>query len=172
MTTTAKNGSMSAQHTPGAWYVEGANPPRIYANNGLEIIAQCDSAKEMTKAGELANAARIVACVNACEGMADPEVWIGMKEKEAAFAATEIPRLAGQVDSLSAEVERLREALAQAVRYVEVQHAYRGAMTAAEVEAAIIANASIAEVRIGANSCNTLAAFDLFKARAALGAGK
>ena len=75
-------------------------------------------------------------------------------------------------NDLRAEVKRLREALAQALRYVEVQHAYRGAMTAAEVEAAIIANASIAEVRIGANSCNTLAAFDLFKARAALGAAE
>lgn len=74
------------------------------------------------------------------------------------------------ITGLMRENERLREALAQALRYVEVQHAYRGAMTAAEVEAAIIANASIAEVRIGANSCNTLAAFDLFKARAALGA--
>ena len=77
-----------------------------------------------------------------------------------------------EIHALRAEAERLREALSQAVRYVEVQHAYRGAMTAAEVEAAIIANASIAEVRIGANSCNTLAAFDLFKARAALGAAE
>lgn len=57
------------------------------------------------------NAARIVACVNACEGMADPQVWIGMQEKEAQFAKQEIPRLAGQVDALAAEVERLRELL-------------------------------------------------------------
>jgi hypothetical protein len=43
--------------------------------------------------------------------MADPEVWIGMQEKEAQFAKQEIPRLAGQVDALAAEVERLRELL-------------------------------------------------------------
>lgn len=166
---------MSAQHTPGPWQAEYNDSDEsrcvYFIGPHPQSGRQVASIPAANPGGVAeANAARIVACVNACSGMLDPETWIGMQEKEAAFAKTEIPRLAGQVDTLSAENERLRAALAQALRYVEVQHAYRGAMTAAEVEAAIIANASIAEVRIGANSCNTLAAFDLFKARAALGA--
>ena len=74
-------------------------------------------------------------------------------------------RAQAERDALRAEVERLRAALQQAVRYVEVKTAYQGAMTPAQVEAAILQNTSIAEVRIGANSSYTLAAFDLKNAR-------
>jgi hypothetical protein len=44
------------KHTFGKWYVEGTNPPRIYANEGIDIICQCDSHGEMSRAQELANA--------------------------------------------------------------------------------------------------------------------
>lgn len=100
------------------------------------------------------------------------ELYRQLSGQQLAQKSAEADGLRRTALALRSEVKRLREALAQAVRYVEVQHAYRGAMTAAEVEAAIIANASVSEVRIGANSCNTLAAFDLFKARAALGAAE
>jgi len=66
----------------------------------------------------------------------------------------------------------LARSLAQALRYIEVRMAYTGAMTAAEVEAQIVKNATISRVEIGANSANTLAAFELFEARAALAAYK
>ena len=99
-------------HTPGKWYVEGTNPPRIYANNGLDIIAQCDSAKEMTKAGELANAARIVACVNACEGML-PEVLDEYANEGGMFLVfgRHMAKRDEEIFALRAEVELLREAL-------------------------------------------------------------
>ena len=51
---------METVHTRGPWYVQGNNPPRIYARAGMDIIAQCDSAKEMTRAEEMANA-RLIA---------------------------------------------------------------------------------------------------------------
>lgn len=110
-------GIMSAKHTQGPWqaeYSESEESRCVYfigphPKSGLPV-ASIPAANPGGVAA--ANAARIVACVNACAGMLDPQVWIGMKEKEAAFAAKEIPRLAGQVDLLSAEVERLREALA------------------------------------------------------------
>lgn len=47
--------------TPGPWHVEGFNPPRIYANDGLDIIAQCDSCGEKARKEEMANARLIAA---------------------------------------------------------------------------------------------------------------
>lgn len=46
----------AATHTPGPWYVEGANPPIVFANNGLDIVAQCDSGGEGGTQTELADA--------------------------------------------------------------------------------------------------------------------
>ncbi len=57
------------QHTPGLWYVEGTNPPRIYANEGMDIICQCDSAGEMSKKQELANARLIAAAPELLEAL-------------------------------------------------------------------------------------------------------
>ena len=48
-------------HTRAPWYVIGTNPPRVYARDGLDIIAQCDSNKEMGINQELANARLIAA---------------------------------------------------------------------------------------------------------------
>lgn len=60
----------------------------------------------------------------------------------------------------------LRNALVQAVRYTEVVSSYSGAMTAEQVEQKVKENRqSLAEVSIGANSCNTLARFNLRSAR-------
>ncbi len=52
---------MKTQHTPGPWKVSGKNPPMIYARAGLDIVAQCDSAGEMTRDQEAANARLIAA---------------------------------------------------------------------------------------------------------------
>jgi len=62
---------------------------------------------------------------------------------------------------------KLVSSLRAAIRFIEVQHAYRGAMTAAEVEAAIKERTPNV-VEIGANSVTTLASFDFDQARAAL----
>lgn len=62
--------------------------------------------------------------------------------------------------------------LESALRYIEVREAYKGAMTAAEVEAAILANRSTSEIEIGANSCNTLARVDLTAMRDAIAQAK
>lgn len=67
-----------------------------------------------------------------------------------------------------ADRDALAVALREAIRFIEVQQAYKGAMTAAEVEVAIIANKDMSAVSIGANSCNTLAWFNFHKAREAL----
>lgn len=44
------------EYTNGKWYVSGSNPPRIYSHDGMSIIAECDSAGEMPKEREMANA--------------------------------------------------------------------------------------------------------------------
>jgi hypothetical protein len=60
---------------------------------------------------------------------------------------------------------KLIESLKSALRYIEVQTAYQGAMTCAEVESAIKSESFPASISIGANSCNTLASFDIRAAR-------
>jgi hypothetical protein len=79
-----------------------------------------------------------------------------------------LQRVTDERDRLAERVKVLTEALEQAMRYIEVRNAYRGAMTAPQVEQAIINNKSIARIEIGANSCNTLAIFEFDKARSAL----
>jgi hypothetical protein len=49
------------KYTPGPWVVEGFNPPRVYARDGIDIICQCDSMEELTLATEKANAYLIAA---------------------------------------------------------------------------------------------------------------
>lgn len=106
------NTEQKSTHAQGPWTVEERNQ-----ETNLVRVAGADGITVCNAKGH--SARRIVACVNACAGMADPEVWIGMQEKEAAFAKTEIPRLAGQVDLLSSEVERLREVLVGVTRILE-----------------------------------------------------
>ena len=77
-----------------------------------------------------------------------------------------------QIANLQRSNAELLAALESALRYIEVSVAYKGAMTAAQVEAAILENKNIAVTGIGANSCNTLALFDLAKARAAIAKAK
>ena len=52
---------MNAKHTPGPWYVSGTNPPIVYARDGLDIICQCATMSEETRAHEMATAHLIAA---------------------------------------------------------------------------------------------------------------
>ena len=73
---------------------------------------------------------------------------------------------------LEKENERLREALKSCLNYIEVQVAYRGSMSVAEIEAEIArVRQEVGCVSIGHDSGKTLAAVDLISVRAAL-AGK
>jgi hypothetical protein len=58
---------MSTKHTPGPWDSENKN---VWSENGLNA----DQSNLATTHGPFAkaNAERIVACVNACDGIADP----------------------------------------------------------------------------------------------------
>ena len=67
-------------HTPGPWRVynfgDGGPGLMVAASDEAETyVAQCDniSASAISKEQMIANARRIVACVNACEGIANPE---------------------------------------------------------------------------------------------------
>lgn len=78
------------------------------------------------------------------------------------------PNAETRIDKLRNANEALARQLRNALRYIEVSVAYRGPMTAAQVEEQIKANTNISLITIGANSCNTLAAVDLHAVRAAL----
>ena len=60
---------------------------------------------------------------------------------------------------------RLLHQLKKALRYAEVNVAYQGAMTAAEVEAAILANKHVTSVQTCANSVCILAEFNFKEVR-------
>lgn len=64
--------STTTKHTAEPWGVENDIycARRIYAcGDGSRIVDVCGDSEE---AGDMANADRIVACVNACTGMEDP----------------------------------------------------------------------------------------------------
>ena len=90
-------------HTPGPWDADiGLHGLCIGSGDNPPIAAML--------AGGLnpeADAERIVACVNACEGMIEPAVEIsGLRSRSNA-----VPAMCAEVEALRAENERLREAL-------------------------------------------------------------
>jgi hypothetical protein len=94
-----------------------------------------------------ANSKRIVACVNACEGMADPAVEIaGLRSRS------------NGIEGMCAEVERLRgvntELLAALERLANAVDAHCRAITTAALieldDATINARAAIAKAKVGA----------------------
>jgi hypothetical protein len=74
--------------------------------------------------------------------------------------------------NLIASAPELLKALQQALRFIEVSEAYKGAMTAEQVESAIAKNQNTAQTEIAANSCTTLATFNFNAARAAIAKAK
>lgn len=64
--------------------------------------------------------------------------------------------------------KELLKGLKAALRYIEVENAYVGSMTAAQVEETILARQDISGVAIDANSANCLAEVDLSAIRAAI----
>jgi len=58
-------------HTLEPWHVSQTYPLEV-TDEGGRLIADCDSAFQTALGEELANARRIVACVNACAGIEDP----------------------------------------------------------------------------------------------------
>lgn len=90
----------NTEHTAGPWEVvmtPGNSRPRVVAS--LYVVAECEPAG----GGDHANARRIVACVNACEGIADPQ------EMRAAHLA--LPGVARNAAELLAQRDELLAAL-------------------------------------------------------------
>lgn len=69
-----------SKHTPGPWGIEeginclyvGPVVERYGRERVVTPVADCNFVDELGEKETLANAARIVACVNACEGIEDP----------------------------------------------------------------------------------------------------
>jgi hypothetical protein len=88
-----------SEHTPGPWSVH-VEEDNGFQNISIEEIHRClydtEWADPEDFERDLANACRIAACVNACEGMDDPET---------------------EMKQLQAENARLREALERVVAW-------------------------------------------------------
>jgi len=116
-------------HTPGPWFLE--KPEGDYdAISGVDwydlasVVIRVDG--EDSPEGQ-ANAARIVACVNACEGLADPSVVPEL-----------VTALECVTDDLEAEIEDRRGSVLQRTldRDLEVVHQARAAIAKAKGEGA------------------------------------
>lgn len=69
---------MDAKHTPEPWRVVTHTAKIEYdMPDGIEFVTDCGRGE-----GAAAHAARIVACVNACAGIADPEAAIKAAREE------------------------------------------------------------------------------------------
>jgi len=88
--------SEKQKHTPGPWEVDAdnihaGNVATLHGDNGT--FAEIWSRQWLTEqhCDQHANASRIVACVNACEGIADPSAVPGLLEAcKSALALIEI----------------------------------------------------------------------------------
>lgn len=103
----------TAAHTPGPLALTKIASP-IYGSNGSMVaegvgIGAMNSVYVATVTGRKrdADAERLVACWNACEGMSDPAVEISALRSR----SNGVPAMCAEVESLRAEVERLRAAL-------------------------------------------------------------
>lgn len=90
---------MSTKHTPTPWDADSA--PGLLQTADGRIIATLtpdagDGLVPWTEAEQEANAARIVQCVNACEGMADPAHALRIVREELATVREFLRREAGE----------------------------------------------------------------------------
>jgi hypothetical protein len=112
-----------AKHTAGPWVAEKLDEdsasnerPWIHGANGGAVVAlSCGYKQEEA----LVNAARIVACVNACEGIADPsvvpELVAALREVNAELSEYASITINGDADTrLKGIVERAEAILAKA----------------------------------------------------------
>lgn len=89
-------------HTPGPWVINPDNPTFISSADNTADICEIEGWPLEYAAEEDANRARIVACVNACEGIADPSVVPEAIEALRGFAsgtAFDILRQCGEDDA-------------------------------------------------------------------------
>ena len=134
------NSNMSAQHTPGAWTVGGLDG-RIIGPlcderqfGGGEITRQKAVCTVIDRVGETsANARRIVACVNALEGLSTEDIEAGKLQKSALRAV----RMKRHRDDLLAACEGLLAANAAFETIGECDPDERWATAIAAAQAAI-----------------------------------
>lgn len=63
---------MSERHTPEPWSCESGHVIAEQTEGNI-LIANCNASYVLNQLQKEANAERIVACVNACQGMVDPD---------------------------------------------------------------------------------------------------
>lgn len=81
-------------HTPEPWK---ANGPSISGEHGFAVAMADDYAK--TREAQIANAARIVACVNYCAGMTNEQ----LTEDSAEIVREELTRVQAELDDMRTE---------------------------------------------------------------------
>lgn len=120
----------TALHSQEPWFVaetglgNKAQAPTIYApGDELRYIATCNDFLNITPTNNLANARRIVACVNACAGM-QTEVLESLKVIDAVGSAVKHVRLCADLLAIckrvvangigASDIAAMREAIAKA----------------------------------------------------------
>lgn len=106
------------EHTPGPWRVDTISGVIVFDQNksfGLEVSVQIPMERFGGLKKAQANASRIVACFNACEGIEDPQIAISKLCYERDKARQER-------DQAEAENAWLREALEKIAKYHWITH--------------------------------------------------
>lgn len=125
------NATKQAQHTPGPWSSPSAGiyggpivdqyatGPLIATTGTRAILSSMRKHGRDTLYETEANARRIVACVNACEGISTDDLHNG--QSRAGEQLTGYGQACAERDALRAEVARLREALQKVLRAARCQ---------------------------------------------------
>jgi hypothetical protein len=101
-------------HTPEPWRVDIVSGTIIFDKEkiqGLEVIITIPTEAQGGVKKAQANAARIVACVNACAGMEDPAAEIALLTERLKNAQEELVYLRAANDNYKADADRLASAL-------------------------------------------------------------
>lgn len=131
----------AALHTPAKWYVNSLPPARwryISDKTGATVASVAEwraddgtLIQEFKGPAAQANAKRIVACVNACEGITTEELELGEPE----WLHKKYMDVIKENNALRAERDALHEILIEAQERLNVVHEYIETKTAALIRA-------------------------------------
>lgn len=161
----------TAAHTRGPWELRRDSEGHWIEWRGASIAVCLSGNGGLSPDEPAANAARIVACVNACEGLADPMGAINSYRADMEHIEAERDALRAELETCDKHIRMLREDSDMLRAEVATLREILGEI---DTHAVTVQNCLNATRRISANRASAYREIDAicYKARAALGGGK